>query len=220
MRIAVVFGMSLVVAGCAHGGGGQPQPTHTSTSPTPHTTTTSAEPSAAPAAGAPISEVIAWVEAGRATDVAGYHSATRDGATTDLGDEVAFTSAAGSSGAARCVTTGNTLSCLVDLVNPPPRPPDVYGQWKGNWIDFDGANLQVGSAHGDPGPFLRGDGPEVPDGATLAFGDYRCRADETGLFCVNYAHRSAARLASAGVEPYGCLHPVPPPDGAGKYFSC
>ncbi|EUA42258.1 lipoLppI domain protein [Mycobacterium xenopi 4042] len=40
------------------------------------------------------------------------------------------------------------------------------------------------------------------------------------MFCVNYAHRSAVRLAAAGIEPFGCLQPVPPPEGVGEKFSC
>ena len=91
--------------------------------------------------------------------------------------------------------TGGALACLVDLTNPPPRPDTAYGEWKGGWVDFDGTNLQVGSARGDPGPFLNGNGPELANGDSLSFGDYRCRADQAGLFCVNYAHQSAVRFS-------------------------
>ena len=51
-------------------------------------------------------------------------------------------------------------------------------------------------------------------------GDYRCRADDSGLVCVNYAHQSAVRFAAAGIQPFGCLKPVPPPDGVGAAFGC
>jgi hypothetical protein len=115
---------------------------------------------------------------------------------------------------------GDALACLVELTNPPPRPADVYGEWKGGWVDFTGPTLDVGSAHGDPGRFSRGTGPELPYGQSLTFGDYRCRADQAGLFCVNYAHQSAVRFSDAGVEPFGCLQKVSPPPDIGEKFSC
>lgn len=116
--------------------------------------------------------------------------------------------------------TGDALACLAQLTTPPPRPETAYGEWKGGWVDFDGTALQVGSARADPGPFVYGDGSELADGSTLSIGDYRCRADQAGLFCVNYAHQSAVRFGSAGIEPFGCLKSVPPPDGVGEAFRC
>lgn len=217
MRVAVLVGVSLLLAGCSHATTREPEPSVTSTLPSVHPTASTSRPSVAPGAGAPIADVMAWVQAGRPADPASYHSATREGATNDLGDDVAFTA-----GHTRCITQHvKTLSCLVDLTTRPPRPPDVYGNWIGNWVDFDGSSLRVGSAHGDPGPFLSGDGRPLPDGQTLAFGDFRCRTEQAGLLCVNYAQRSAARMAAAGVEPFGCLHPeVPTPVDAGKRFIC
>ncbi len=186
-----------------------------------------------PAAGAQISDVIAWIEAGHPADPARYHSATRDGVTTQLGNDIAFSSASGPSGPAGpqgsgrpvdCMTdskhTGGALACLVDLTNPPPRPATAYGAWQGGWVDFDGSKLQIGSSHADPGPFLSGHGPALADGDSLSFGDYRCRADQAGVICVNYAHQSAARFSNAGIEPFGCLRSVPPPDGVGIAFGC
>ncbi|MCV6972406.1 hypothetical protein [Mycobacterium bohemicum] len=225
MRLAALIAASLLVAGCSHTvagrsapppppSGGSPAAGVPSGAPTP-------PPSAAPAAGAPIADVIAWIQAGHAADPARYHSATRDGSVTPLGDDIAFTAAAGK---ASCATdakhTGGALICLVQLTSPPPRPDTAYGDWKGGWVDFDGTTLQVGAARADPGPFVNGDGPELADGDTLSFGDYRCRADQGGLFCVNYAHQSAARVAPAGVQPFGCLRSVPPPDGVGIAFAC
>ena len=231
MRIAALVAVSLLVAGCSHSVGdrsGQPQ-TSVPTSPTTAAASPSkpAAASAAPAAGAQISGVIAWIEAGHPVDPGRYHSASRAGITTQLGTDIAFVVPAGQSDTGRPVTcmtdskhTDGALACLVNLTNPPPRPETAYGEWKAGWVDFDGTHLQVGSARADPGPFLYGDGAEMADDDSLPFGDYRCRADRAGVFCVNYAHQSAARFSSAGIEPFGCLRSVPPPDGVGIAFSC
>jgi len=172
-------------------------------------------------AGAPISAVIAWIEAGHRADPARYHTVTRDGVATPLANDTAFTAAAGT---VVCMTdsehTGSALACLVHLANPPPRPETAYEAWQGGWVDYDGANLRIGSARGDPGPFVNGNGPELPNGDSLSYADYRCRADQAALVCVNYAHQSAVRFATAGVDPSGCLRSVPPPDGVGRAFSC
>ena len=147
-------------------------------------------------------DVIAWVEAGRAVDPARYHSATRDGVATDLGEDIAFVTP---SGKTNCMTDAKysegALACLVDLTNPPPRPDDAYGQWKGGWIDYDGMSVKIGSVHGDPGRFTAGSGPELPYGQSLAFGDYRCRSDQAGLVCVKSAGVKYFALTSAGVMP-------------------
>jgi hypothetical protein len=60
----------------------------------------------------------------------------------------------------------------------------------------------------------------LPYGQSLAFGDYRCRSDQAGLVCVNYAFRSAVRLSDAGVQPFGCLKPSAPMPQVGEVFSC
>jgi hypothetical protein len=225
MRIAALVAVPLLVAGCSHLGGnsGQPQTTTQTSATTPAGPSGSKPPAAsgAPRAGAAISDVIAWIEAGHPADPGRYHSATRDGSTTPLGNDIALTTQAGK---VSCMTdaghTGGALACLVALTNPPPRPDTAYGEWKGGWVDFDGTNLQIGSARADPGPFLNGNGPELANGDSLSFGDYRCRADDSGLSCVNYAHQSAVRFATAGIEPFGCLKSVPAPDGVGAAFSC
>ncbi len=229
MRIAALVAVSLLVAGCSHtvgGNSGQPQTTSQTSVGTSATTagpsgSKAPAPSIAPAAGAAISDVIAWIEAGHPADPDRYHSATRDGAATALGTDIALTATGGK---VSCMTdskhTGGALACLVDLTSPPPRPDTAYGEWKGGWIDFDGTNLRVGSSRADPGPFINGNGPELANGDSLSFGDYRCRADQAGLFCVNYAHQSAVRFATAGIQPFGCLRSVPPPDGVGTAFSC
>jgi hypothetical protein len=229
MRIAGLIAASVLVAGCSSSVGGDaqrstpsltvpPSTTHTAPSSTSPTSTTPARP---PGQGAPIGEVIAWVEAGAPADPGRYHSATRDGATTDLGGDVAFVTP---SGKANCMTdskySAGALACLVDLTNPPPRPEDAYGEWKGGWIDYDGKQIMVGRVKGDPGRFSAGTGPELPYGQSLAFGDYRCRSDQTGLVCVNYAVQSAARFSDAGVQPFGCLKSSAPMPQVGEVFGC
>lgn len=217
---------SFLVAGCSHTTGSHPEPT-------PSATPTSAGPAAgpsggkppgaaaAPAAGDAVSDVIAWIEAAHPADPGRYHTATRDGVATPLGDDVAVS---GAGGKVSCMTdaphTGGALNCLVNLTAPAPAPATAYGDWQGGWVTFDGMHLQVGAARADPGPFVNGNGPELANGDSLSFGDYRCRADQAGLYCVNYAHQSAARFAPAGIQPFGCLKSVPPPDGVGAAFSC
>jgi hypothetical protein len=229
MRIAGLIAASVLVAGCSQSVGGDAERSAPSLTVPPSTTRaapsktapTPTAPARPPGPGAPIGAVVAWVEAGAPADPAEYHSATRDGATTDLGEDVAFITP---SGKTNCMTdtkySGGALACLVDLENPPPRPEDAYGEWKGGWIDYDGTSVRVGSVHGDPGRFAAGSGPELPYGKSLAFGDFRCRSDQTGLFCVNYAHQTAARLSDAGVATFGCLQPATAPPQIGEMFSC
>ena len=222
--MVVVFAASaLLAAGCS-GDSGQARHTQlTPITPSRTATTTSATsttPSDAPAAGVPIAEVIKWVAAAGPVDAAQYHVALRPGSTVQLGDDVAFTTPSGTT----CMTDAKHgtpgLACLVDLTDPPPQPPDVYGVWKGGWVDFDGAGVQVGSAHGDPGRFSNGQGPELPYDRSLSFGDYRCRTDETALFCVNYAHQSAVRFSAGGIDTYACARQLTPPAGIGVQYVC
>ncbi|WP_396930468.1 hypothetical protein [Mycolicibacterium sp.] len=232
MRIAVLLTASLLVAGCSGATGGQARqtqltpitPSRTATSssaPTSATSSTSARSAVpAPAAGVPIAEAIAWIEAAPPIDAAQYHIALRGSVTTELGDDVAFTTPSGTN----CMTDANhgspALACLVELTNPPPRPADTYGQWKGGWVDFDGSTIQVGSAHGDPGRFAYGQGRELPYDVSLSFGNYRCRTDSSALLCVNYARQSAVRLAADGVDAFACARQVTPPAGIGVQYVC
>lgn len=167
-----------------------------------------------------MADVIAWIEAGRPADPATYASVTLDGVSMPLEGGVAFTTPGTE---ANCVTNkyqNGALACLVKLTNPPPRPPDFPTAWKNNWVDFYGTSVDVGSPHGDPGPFAEGTGAELPAGASLAFGDYRCRADAAGLFCVDYAHQTGVKLAASGVEGFGCLQKATPPPEIGQRLSC
>jgi hypothetical protein len=225
MRIAALIAVSLLIAGCSDTGNGNSGQTQTSApSAVPSSAGKPSVPSSAPPVGAAISDVIAWIEAGHPADPGRYHGVTRDGVTTQLGKDIAFSATAGAGRPVVCMTdskhTGGALACLVDLANPPPRPETAYGEWKAGWVDFDGTSLQIGAARGDPGPFVNGDGAQLASGDSLSYDDYRCRADQAGVFCVNYAHQSAVRFATAGIQPFGCLRSVPPPDGVGTAFSC
>jgi hypothetical protein len=226
MRVAGLIAVSLLVAGCSHSTGGDaeritPIPPNTNRSSATTAPPTSAKPIEPPVPGAPIGDVVKWIEVGQPADSAEYHVATRDGATTELGEDVAFTTP---SGKTNCMTdskySAGALACLVDLINPPPQPDDAYGEWKGGWVDYDGKSVKVGSVHGDPGRFTAGSGPELPYGKVLAFGDYRCRTDPAGLFCANYANQSAVKYSDAGIEPFGCLQPITAPPQIGEMFSC
>lgn len=229
MRIAGLVAASLLVAGCLAGcsdsTGGQAHPTaltpitpSRSGSSTSATTTTSTL--AAPPTGVPIAQAIKWIEAAPPVDAARYHVALRGGVTADLGDDVAFTTPAGTTCMTDAKHSAPGLACLVNLTDPPKQPPDVYGQWKGGWVDFDGGTVLVGSAHGDPGRFANGRGAELPLDKSLSFGDFRCRTDSDALYCVNYAHQSAVRLADSGVDTYACAQQVTPPAGIGVEYIC
>ena len=81
--------------------------------------------STAPAAGTPMNRVIKWVEAGTPVEPSGFHTATRDGQSTSLGDDVAFVVP---SGTARCATDKNVegqLACLIKADDLPSKPADV-----------------------------------------------------------------------------------------------
>ena len=231
MRLALLLAVSALVAGCSTETGrptaetGPSSATNTSSSTTPVSTSPSSSrpsqaPNGLPGDGASIADVIGWIEAGTPADVAGFHAMTRDGEVSSLGDGVAFTTAGG---VTNCVTNryqDGALACLVSLADPPRRPVGIETAWKANWVDFAGTTVDVGSPHGDPGPFVDGTGAELPAGQTLAFGDYRCRAHPAGVVCVDYAHQTAVALSVGGVQPFGCLTATTPPADIGLRFSC
>ena len=230
MRISVLLATSLLLAGCSDAAvqphGQTTTPSASSARPTssaPHssaTPTPSAAPTGAPAAGADIGAVIAWVEAGSNVQAGGFHTATRDGAATDLDGDIAFVTAERTN----CMTDKDfhgALACLTHPVAPLPQPSDTFGHWVPGWVDFEGPTAEVGSVHGDPGRFNSGTGTALKAGQSLAFGDYRCRPDVAGLICVNYVHRTAVRFSDGGIETFGCLKPVTPPaEGFGQQFAC
>ncbi|AHC25717.1 MULTISPECIES: hypothetical protein [Mycobacteriaceae] len=234
MRWMLVAATSVLVAGCSAGhgadtgrtpltvapkttGSAQSSPRTTTPTITKPTTTTSTK-RGVPSAGADLTEVIGWIEAGTAAPADRYATMARAGVTAAV-DGVAFTTAV-----TNCVSTSRyragALACLVDLDDPPPRPPDAITVWRGDWVDFDGSAVEIGSVRGDPGPFRDGAGAALPVGDSLTFGDMRCRADTAALVCVNYAQRSAVRMAADGITGFGCLAQDRPPPGIGIRLSC
>jgi hypothetical protein len=232
MRIAGLIAVTALVAACSQSVGGEAETSGSSPATPPGSTSTTNEASPGtgttgqpPGESASIEDVIAWIEAGTPADAGAYHEAYLDGVTTRLGDDIAFTAPSGPPNeTTQCLTdtmfNDGTLSCLLELTSPAPRPAGAEGVWKPGWVDFFGTTVQVGSLHGDPGPFVKGVGPQLAEGQSLAFGDNRCRSDATGLFCVNYAHRSAVWISAGGVVPFGCLQSVSPPPQTGAMFSC
>lgn len=230
MRLVLLLMTSALVAGCSQTLDSESSTARTplsvpsssatsSASAAPGSTSRAAQPSATIAPDAEIGEVISRIEDGEPAVPGDFGSLTRDGVTTTLDGGIAFTTDTVS-----CISTpkyrDGLLACLVDLTDPPPRPPDVFTVWKGNWVDFDGSSVEIGSQHGDPGPFVEGDGAALPDGSALAFGDFRCRADTDAVLCVNYAQRAAVRLSADGVDGFGCLSAVEAPPGIGVRLSC
>ncbi|MQY31147.1 hypothetical protein NRB56_67550 [Nocardia sp. RB56] len=170
---------------------------------------------AAATPGTTLPELTAWVQGGESVDRKGFHTVTREGATTDLGDDVAFTSP---SQKIKCMTSSKMspyaggLSCLVQLVDPPARPAAVPADsnWVGGWLDYPGDTLNVGAQHGDPGQFVNGYGSVLNYGNRLTFGDYDCRMDSNGLTCVDKSAGSGVRINDSGVQPVGCLQRTDP----------
>lgn len=235
MRVAVILSGLVLVAGCSQVPVTQPGPAEltpitpsrtasapsTSTLTSPTSPTTRAQSEAAPAAGAPVESVVAWVQAGAPVDDADFRVALRGGTAVPLGEDTAFVTASGISCMTDVKRAPGDLACLVrHLVSPPPQPADSSGYWVGNWVDFNGARVQVGGIHGDPGRFTVGSGAPLPTGPSVSFGDFRCRADATTLVCVNYAHKTGVRYSDAGIDTYGCTRQVPPAAGIGEQYTC
>jgi len=234
MRIALLVTMSALVAGCSTVPAGKPgageltpiTPTRTASSAAaPSATSPSSAPSktasiSAPGTGDSLETAISWVQAGPPADDAEFRVALRGGSSTPLGEDTAFTTPSGISCMTDTKRDSGGLACLVDLVSPPPQPADVYGVWKGGWVDFDGSSVRVGSAHGDPGRFALGSGAPLPQGNSLSFGNFRCRADVTTLVCVNYARKTGVRYSDDGITTYGCTRQNPPAAGVGEQHSC
>ncbi|WP_079627133.1 hypothetical protein [Mycobacteroides abscessus] len=216
MRVWSMLALIVLVAGCgAHRQ--QAPPTSTSTD-----TTTS---QAAPGPQASVESVIRWIEAGDPVDAENFRTVDQDGTPGRLAEgDVAFRAPRelGPRVVGGCITQvkyQEPLSCLPGLRNAPSRPPELPGQWIGGWVSFDGATVTVGGLHGDPGPFIQGVGLPLEYGKRLKFGDYQCRSDQMGLYCVNYPHRSAVRLGDELVV-FGCTKRANPPRGIGVQYDC
>ncbi len=196
------------------------------------TVPTAATPGAMGAGGPPpgpaasVNEVVAWIEAAAPADPANFNTVEEDGTIHKLnGSDVAFRLPGDvpNRTLTGCVSyhwSGAQFSCLGGIGNPPPRPPGIRGQWIGSWVDFDGKTVDIGSVHGDPGPFNNGNGKPLGYGARIKFGEYQCRSDPSGMYCVNYPHLSAIRLWGKPFAAYGCFKRSEPVHGIGEQFDC
>ncbi|MBS9535229.1 hypothetical protein KIH27_16700 [Mycobacterium sp. M1] len=234
-RLAALMGALVVVGGCAAPDSDSallPDLPASATSTTSTTSTTGATSSAvpqqspsqpAPPPDAAPAAVAAWIAAGRPADPAGYQTVERDDTTTQLeGDEVAFRlpGPLEPNHLAGCIRRwAPNLSCLPGLRDTPDRPDGLVGQWIPGWVDFDGSMISIGSVHGDPGVFNDGAGKVLPYGDSLKFGDYQCRSDPSGLYCVSLSRQTGMRLSDT-VTAFGCVRQATPPYGIGQQFFC
>jgi hypothetical protein len=154
-----------------------------------------------------------------------FRAVSRDGTITTLPDpaDVAFRPPGpyDDNNVAGCVTEFSyrpALVCIPPLTNP-PKKPDAPGQWIGSWVTFDGAKITIGSFHGDPGPFNDGSGKPLNYGDTITFGDYQCRSDPSGMYCMSRSHQSGLAM-SGTLTTYGCVKLPIHPEGVGEQFTC
>lgn len=201
--------------------------------------TSTAAPGATPGKTSGIGDVVAWIEAGQPAPAGAYQNVTGpDGLGTATTTTTTTTRILGGGAAFRSPSKGLScfglppgsdvyapgLTCLAKLANPPARPSDTSGQWIGGWVEYTGNAGHIGSVHGDPGPFLAGDGPILPYGQKISFGQDGqqtvCRMDQTGLWCADTAHGSAILLNDQGIAPYGCLKAVSRRGGEGLSYAC
>ena len=129
MRIAVLLVASALVGGCSQGLDGDAEQPALTCRRRPSTTSVFAAPSHPPRRrrptareGAPIADVIAFIEAGR-RPIAQYHSATRDGMTQSSATISRSPPVGHVELHEDTENFGGALACLVDLTDPPPRPP-------------------------------------------------------------------------------------------------
>lgn len=164
----------------------------------------------------------AWINEGIADDPANFHDTLLDGVPTPLSSEgdVAFRQPGTVRGreSLGCISSKGMLTCMPPLSSPVRKPTKVVDHWVGNWMEFDGSTITVGGIHGDPGVFIDGSGKPLAFGHTLAFGDYKCRSDLTGMYCVNLPKRTGFRFSNT-ITPYGCTQ-VEVPRGSGAKFKC
>ena len=227
-RCTGMIGVLVLAVGCSPRTGTDTVPPETTATTTPTSasapTSAAAQPStSAPGSNATPEQVARWVAAGQPADPADFQTVERDGETTHLNDgEVAFRppGSLAPNHLSGCIHRSTpALSCMPALESPPPRPENPLGQWIGNWVDFDGSTITVGGYHGDPGPFNDGPGQPLPYGASVTSGDYQCRSDPGGLYCVSLSHHTGLRMSDRVVA-YGCVRQPEPPEGVGEQYDC
>ncbi|BBZ15008.1 putative lipoprotein LppI (plasmid) [Mycobacterium branderi] len=222
---------TLLAAACArtpHPAANSPE-SASSTLRTPSSTVPAQPPAPAqpppPGPGASPAALAAWIQAGTPVNAADFHTVALHGTAETLDDpaDVAFRSPGphNPDAVAGCITqlaSSPELVCLPPLKNPPKRP-DRPGEWIGNWVTFDGASITVGSFHGDPGPFNDGAGKPLPYGDTISFGDYQCRSDPSGMYCLSRSHHSGLAMSTT-LTAYGCVTLPTHPKHVGEQFTC
>jgi hypothetical protein len=228
-RCATIAAIAVLLAACTHpphsaapiSSGPQSATTSTARSSTPPPTATQPPPAphATPAA------LAAWIQAGTPVDPNAFRTVSLRGTVTTLADpaDVAFRLPGphNDDDVADCATersVNSILACFAPLKNPPKRP-HYPGQWESDWVTFDGASITVGSFHGDPGPFNDGSGKPLNYGDTITFGDYQCRSDPTGMYCMSRSHHSGLAMSST-VTGYGCVKLPKHSEFVGKQFKC
>nr|WP_235660691.1 hypothetical protein [Mycobacteroides abscessus] len=233
VRLLAVMSTLGLLTGCATAGTHHTPEINSATVTSSATTTTSdstAPPTTAggppPGPAASVAAVTAWIEAATPADPANFRTVEEDGTVTQLdGDSVAFRPPGDVPNRALtgCISyhwSEQRFSCLGGVSNPPPKPPGIQGEWIGSWVDFDGMTVDIGSLHGDPGPFNNGKGKPLDYGSRIKFGDYQCRSDLSGMYCVNYPRHSAIRLWGKSFIAYGCVKLAKPQHGIGEQFNC
>jgi hypothetical protein len=209
-RWAAAAVTAAVITACTHQSAPPPS-TPTMQPPGPH---------ASPAA------LAVWIKAGTPVNPKDFHTVSERGTTTALNDpaDVAFRPPGTDdgnenlSGCATAFSYSSELNCLPGLRERPPKP-DVPGEWISGWVTFDGAKITVGSLHGDPGPFNNGVGKPLNYGDTITFGDFQCRSDPTGIYCVSRSHHSGLAMSTA-LTPFGCVRLPIHPRYVGEQFMC
>lgn len=230
-RFAVLTSVLILAVGCSDDATSKTTPLpETGTAPASAVPTSSAPTSSSQAPAAPPPEAVAspealvrWVAAGRPADPADFQTVERDGEATELtGDDVAFRLPGDlkPNTLAGCIRRlSETLSCLPGLADPPPKPPENLWQWISNWVDFNGSTITVGGYHGDPGPFSDGPGAPLPYGDSIKSGDYQCRSDPSGLYCVSLSKHTGLRMSET-LTAFGCAKQATPPAGIGEQYDC
>ena len=120
-------------------------------------------------------------------------SGRRDART---GRRVAFTTAGTETNCMTDSPADGALACLVSWPTRRHDRPTSTRQWKPTgWTSPAPPSTSVRPT-AIPGRFIDGSGPELPRGQTLAFGDYRCRADPAAC-SASTTHTGRVKLGPA-----------------------